>query len=591
MARHPYIPTPAERRQSRRRLVIGGAAAAGGAVGAAGIFAARRFDGDRPTPTAAPTALAIHPVATSTPATPASPAPAEGLAIEHASVAELGRALDSRDLSVRELIEGCLARIAAMDGQGPTLGAVIEVNPDALEIADARDRELASGKRRGPLHGIPVLAKDLFATADAMATTAGSLALVDNVPVRDAFVIDRLRKSGAIVLGKTNMSEWGNFRGANQTSGWSARGGQTRNPYQLDMSPWGSSSGSAVAVSAGYAPLALGVETDGSIICPASASAVVGLKPTVGLVSRSGVIPISFSQDSPGPMTRTVEDAAYLLSAIAGFDPEDPAFGEIGWSAPSASYATSPVHAPGAVDYTRYLDADGLRGARLGVARNVFSTADAGALVEAAFPTLEAAGATIVDPANIPSNGALAPGASEYEVLITEFPYALESYLATYTPNGPMLSLADIIAFNEEHADEELVYFDQVVFYRALDVASIWDVSYQNAVANNMALARNQGLDAVLDELELDALIAPTTGAPTPISLGGDDFPGACSQVSAIAGYPIISVPIGHVDGLPVGMSFMGRAFSEPLLLKLAYAFEQAYPVRRPPEYREGSSA
>ncbi len=539
--------------------------------------------------------LAPSPSATAAPAAVATPPPIatpkakDRLAIEHATVGQLRAALDARELTTRELVEACLARVEAMDGGDLGVGAVIELNPEAMDIARVRDEELARGRRRGPLHGIPFLAKDLFATADAMATTAGSLALVDNVAVRDAFVITRLREARAIVLGKANLTEWSKFQAAGQTSGWSARGGQTRNPYQLDMSPWGSSSGPAVAVAAGYVPLALGVETDGSIVCPASACAVVGMKPTVGLTSRSGVIPISFSQDSPGPMARTVEDVAYLLTVIAGYDPEDPAYGDVGWTAPAAGFTEFPVPDPGAVDYTRSLDLEGLRGARIGVARNVFYDDAASALVDAAIPALVAAGADIIDPADIPSAGDLAPGLTEYEVTLTEFPYGLERYLTTYTPNGPMWSLSDIVAFNEEHADEWAYAFGQGNFYDALQLGSVWDEYYQETVRNNIVLARDLGIDAAMDENQLDALIAPTTGAPTPISPGGDNFPGACSQVSAMAGYPMINVPVGYVDGLPVGMSFMGRAFSEATLIKLAYAFEQTYPVRYPPEYRAGS--
>jgi len=521
----------------------------------------------------------------------ASPPPPALPAIEHASVGQLRRALDGRQLSVAELVEFSLDRIAAMDGGELGLGAVIETNPSARKIARGLDRELARGKVRGPLHGIPVLVKDLFATADRMATTAGSLALLDNVVVRDAFVIERLRAAGAVVLGKTNLTEWSNFEGAPQASGWSTRGGQTRNPYRLDRSPWGSSSGSAVAVAAGYAPLALGVETDGSIVCPASATATVGLKPTVGLTSRAGVIPISFTQDSPGPMARSVEDVAYLLSAIAGFDAEDPARGEVGWTAPEAASASAPVHEPGAVDYTRFLDPDGLRGARIGVARDVFVDSAAAALVEEVLPLMAAAGATIVDPVGIIPGEPLASSATEYALTLMEFPFALEWYLAAYAPDGPIRGLSDVVAFNEAHAEEALVYFDQSGFYDALAAPSIWDDVYAETARGNLAWSREYGIDATMDAYELDALIAPTTGAPTEISLGGDDFPGACSQLPAMAGYPILNVPLGDVDGLPVGLSFMGRAFGEPTLLRLAYAFERIHPARRPPEYTEPSTA
>lgn len=513
---------------------------------------------------------------------------AASISLELASVRDLRQALDARQISAVELVQACLARIATLDPGETGLHAVIEINPRALDAAAVRDRDLARGNHRGPLHGIPVLVKDVFATVDGMANTAGSLALLTNAISREAFVITRLRQAGAIILGKTNLTEWSNFQGAGQTSGWSPRGGQTRNPYQLDHTPWGSSSGSAVAVAAGYVPLAVGVETDGSIVCPASATSTVGLKPTVGLVSRSGVIPISFSMDSPGPMARTVEDAAYLLSAIAGFDPHDPAYGDLAWLFPAARFSSFPVPDPGTLDYTQFLDPDGLRGARIGVARNVFYDDAASVLVEEMLPVLEQAGATIVDPAEIPTAGELASGLTEWTETVVEFPHALEQYLLEFT-NGPLQSLADIVTWNEAHAGEALPRYGQENFYAALESGSIWDQAYQETVAYNQEMARDAGLDAVLDEFELDALIAPTTGAPRPIAEGDDAFPGSCAQVSSLAGYPIISVPVGYVDGLPVGMSFMGRAFSEPVLLRLAYAFEQIYPVRQFPEFRLGT--
>jgi amidase len=580
---------------TRRRLIAGGAVAGAAGVGLA-VLIAGLDGGDGPseiplaavqTPT--PASTTPPPARPTTPPPTVAPTATEPLVLEHASIAQLRRALDGRRISVTELVEESLARIDRLDGGDAGLGAVIERNPDALEIARVRDQELAGGALRGPLHGIPVLVKDIFATADSMATTAGSLAMVENRVVQDATVVWRLRQAGAVVLGKTNLTEWSNFQGWVQTSGWSARGGQTRNPYQLDRTTWGSSSGSAAGVAAGYAPLALGSETDGSIVLPAAACSIVGIKPTVGLTSRAGVIPISFSQDSPGPMARTVEDAAYLLSAIAGYDENDPAYGEIGWSAPAARFADFPVHAPGSLDYTTFLDAEGLRGARIGVARNVFPDAAAGAVVEEILGVFAEAGATLVDPADIPTAGELAPGNTEFVVLITEFPYGLERYLATYTPDGPIAGVADVAAFNEINAAIELAYHDQSLMYRAQEVGSIWDAYYQETVQGNLRLARDQGLDAVLDELELDALIAPTCGAPTIISLGGDDYRGSCAQVSAIAGYPIVNVPVGYVDGLPLGISFMGRAFSEPTLLKLAFAFEQAHPVRQAPRFRLGT--
>ena len=581
---HPQSRAP---RLTRRHVVAGGVIYLAG-VGSVVAARALTHHENSAAPSTPTDTLAASPPATpaTSPSVIASASGAASLDIESASVRELRQAIDNHQLSVVELVQSCLDRIAELDSGPLGLHAMIEVNPRALRVAELRDRELARGQHHGPLHGIPVVVKDVFATADKMSTTAGSLVLTNNTVKRDAFVISRLRAAGAVILGKANLTEWSNFQGAGQTSGWSTRGGQTRNPYHLEMSPWGSSSGSAVAAAAGYAPLALGVETDGSIVTPASATATVGLKPTVGLTSREGVIPITFTMDSPGPMARTVEDVAFLLSAIAGYDPDDLAYGEFEWLSPAARFAEFPVPEPGAIDYTRYLDADGLRGARIGVARSLFYDDDASILVEEVLPILEEAGATIVDPADIPTAGDLVSGDSEWLEMAPVFPFALERYLANYTPDGPLLSLADIVAWNEEHADEALTRYGQETFYAALEAGTIWDAEFQETVAYNKELARSAGIDAVLDEYELDALIAPTTGAPRRIDAGDAEFPGACSQISAIAGYPIISVPVGYIDGLPVGMSFMGRAFSEPTLLRLAYAFEQRYPVRQPPTFK-----
>lgn len=568
----------------RRQLVVGGLSTAASAATVAGWQ--RRHQPSSPAAGQATPAATPPPPGTTPAATPS--AGAIGGPLEYATVAQLRGALDRQRLSTVELVDHCLARIGALDDGENGLGAAIELNPDARDIAHTLDQELRAGRRRGPLHGIPILVKDVFATADQMATTAGSYALLANRPVRDAFVIDRLRQAGAIVLGKANLTEWCNFKGSVQTSGWSSRGGQTRNPYRLSHTAWGSSSGSAVAVSAGYVPLALGVETDGSIVCPASATAVVGLKPTVGLTSRSGVISLSFTQDSPGPLARSVEDVAYLLTAIAGADPTDYSAGPDGWSAPGASSAT-PVPAPATIDYTRFLDPNGLNGARIGVARNLFFDADASATVESVLPMLSAAGATLLDPANMPSLDVLSTGELEYTILITEFPYVLETYLRTLTPDGPMATLADIVAYNEAHPDQALAVFDQATFYSALDSGSVTDGWYRTTLDEGLPLAREYGIDALLDENELDAVIAPTVAAPTPISPTGDSFPGSSSQISAIAGYPILNVPAGFVGDLPVGISFIGRAFSEPTLLKLGYAFERLNPARRPPEFRLGT--
>lgn len=585
---------------STRRALIGAGVATAAAVTVSGI-AVWRQGADAPlAPAPATTApQAVVPAEAPT-ATRAAAAPVAGRrptatptaafsAMEQASVAELRAALDGRGLSVRELVQASLDRIADRDTGDLGLGSVIEVNPEALEIAAIRDEELARGESRGPLHGIPVLVKDLLATADGMATTAGSVALLGNPAVRDATLVARLREAGAIVLGKTNMTEWSNFMGTVQTSGWSARGGQTRNPYRLDSSPWGSSSGSAVAVAAGLAPLAIGVETDGSITCPASATSVVAMKPTVGLTSRTGIIPISFTQDSPGPMGRSVADVAALLTVMAGYDPTDPSNGELGWSAPAAAYAPTPVGPPGSVDYTRYLDREALRGARIGVARDLFREEAANGLMDDILPLLIAAGATVIDPVGIASVGSLSSGITEYQVLVTEFRYGLEAYFATHTPGGSIMSIADLVAFNNANADQEMLYHDQAVFLSAMETGSIWDTWYRRMVESNLRLARDEGIDATIAEHRLDALIAPSAGPPTLISLGGDNFTGSSSQLSAMAGYPVISVPLGYVDGLPVGLSFMGAAFSDATLIGLGYAFEQLNPVRQAPEFRLGT--
>lgn len=582
---------------SRRSLLAGGAVAFAAGASASALAVWQQTHGAGPkedpfTPLAIVPPLAMSPAAaTPRPAAPAaSPSPSIALdSISDATVVELRQALDAGALSVRELLEACVARIDELDGGELGLGSIIETNPEVLEIARARDRELRRGQSRGPLHGIPIVVKDLLATADGMSTTAGSLALLDNPVARDAFLITRLRESGAILLGKANMTEWSNFKGTVQTSGWSARGGQTRNPYRLDYSPWGSSSGSAVAVAAGLVPLAIGVETDGSITCPASATATVGLKPTVGLTSRSGVIPISYTQDSPGPMGRTVADVAALLTAIAGYDPEDPGSGALGWTAPAAAFPSSPIGPVGSIDYTEFLDPDGLRGARIGVARNLIYEPNAIALIEAILPDLEAAGARVIDPVYVASVDSLASGVDEYQVLVTEFRYGLEAYFANYTPDGAIMSVADLIAFNEANAEEELTYHDQAVFHGALAAGTIWDDWYRDLVTSNLTRARDEGIDAALAEHRLDALIAPSAGPPTLISLGGDDFNGSSSQISAMAGYPVISVPLGYVDGLPVGLSFMGSAFSDGLLLKLASGFEAIHPVREMPGYGLGT--
>lgn len=585
---------------SRRVLVGGGAIAAVVAGGAA--WALQGGDGSGsptpppsdvagnagatapasapPTPTQAPTVV---------PTTMSSPTPAAVTAdslIVESTIADIRAALDSGDVTIVDLVQASLDRIAGMDGDDTDFGlhAVIETNPDALAIATTLDEELRNGQSRGPLHGIPVLVKDVFASADGLKTAAGSLALAENTVVEDSFVVQRLREAGIVLLGKANMSEWAGFRSSGLGSGWSGRGGQAVNPYQLDKSPWGSSSGSAIAVAASYVPLALGTETDGSIVCPASACGVVGLKPTVGLVSRRGVIPIGFSQDSPGPFGRTVRDVALLLSAIAGFDDEDPSNGEFADSAPASEFDSSPIQAPGDLDYTATLDENALNGKRIGVARSLFGwDASADAMMEETIATLQAAGAEIVDDLYFEGEFDVE---LEYVVLITEFAYGTQQFFDRFMPDGPIASLADVIAFNDDHAAEELDFGDQVVLERALDVGPIDDPGYEDARATMHRATRQDGIDAMMDAAGIDALIAPTAPVPAEVSSYGDPgFAGSSATPAAMAGYPSISIPIGLVDNLPVGMNIFGRAFSERTLLEIAYGCEQILRARVPPSY------
>ena len=489
---------------------------------------------------------------------------------EETGVAALQARMARGELSARALVAAYLARIAALDRQGPQLRSVIETNPDALAIADVLDAERRAKGARGPLHGIPVLLKDNIDTADRNTTTAGSLALLGSVAPRDAPVARRLREAGAVLLGKANLSEWANFRSSRSVSGWSARGGQCRNPYALDRNPCGSSSGSGVAVSASLTALAVGTETDGSIVCPATTNGVVGIKPTVGLVSRSGIVPISASQDTAGPLARTVADAAALLSALAGSDPADPAT------------ADADRHK---ADYTRFLQADGLRGARIGVARNLAGFhPDTDALFERAVADLERLGAEVIDPADVPHVQEL--GDPELEVMLHEIKAGLAAYLAALGPAAPIRTLADAIAFNERNRAREMPYFGQELFLRAEAKGPLTTPAYREALTLCRRLSRAEGLDAVLDKHRLDALVAPT-GAPAWVSdpVSGDHYVGGNSTPAAVAGYPSLSLPMGFVFGLPVGLSFIGRAWSEPVLVRLAFAFEQATRHRRPPRF------
>jgi len=451
------------------------------------------------------------------------------------------------------------------------VNSVIEVNPDALAIADQLDRERRERGPRGPMHGIPVLIKDNVATADRMMTTAGSLALVGSKPPRDSFVARRLRESGAVILGKTNLSEWANIRSSHSTSGWSGRGGLTRNPYALDRNACGSSSGSGAAASANLCAAAVGTETDGSVVCPSSVNGVVGIKPTVGLVSRSGIIPISHTQDTAGPMARTVADAAALLTALAAVDPDD-----------SATLASQ---RQGDADYTRHLDIRGLNGARIGVARKLFGIGEAvDKLMDEALAALKSQGAILVDPADIPSLGKF--GDSEFEVLLYELKADLNKYLDGLGPGAPVHTLGDVIAFNEKHRDREMPYFGQDIFIKAEAKGPLTEKAYLDALANDVKQSRAEGIDAVMDKFQLDALVAPTSGPAWLTDLiDGDHDSGGSSTPAAVAGYPNINVPAGFVRGLPVGISFFGRAYSEPALIRIAYAFEQATRFRRGPQF------
>jgi amidase len=491
-----------------------------------------------------------------------------------ATIADLQQMMASGHLTSRQLVDVYLGRIDRIDRDGPRLNSIIEVNPAAQQIADERDEERAHGHVRGPLHGIPILLKDNVDTADGMQTAAGSLALVGRPAPRDSTTAARLRDAGAVILGKTTLSEWANFRGNHSTSGWSGRGGQCNNPYAIDLNPCGSSSGSGAATSANLTSVSIGTETDGSIVCPAHLNGVVGIKPTVGLTSRAGVVPISHSQDTVGPHGRTMADAATVLGALTGVDPRDP--------------ATSASQGHFFRDYRPFLDNDGLHGARIGVATDfVGLSAKSDAVFAENLEALKAGGATLVD-VSFPHIAEINAGAAEFTVLLFDFKGDLNKYLASRT-GVPIHTLADAIAFNLAHAEDELLFFGQEVFVASQafdldDPATI--AAYKKALARDHVIGGSEGIDLLLQQHNLQAIVAPTGNPAWPTDLSnGDAFGFGSSSPAAIAGYPLINVPAGLVFGVPVGISFMGTAFSEPTLIKLASGFEHVTKARRRPQF------
>jgi amidase len=489
--------------------------------------------------------------------------------LQEITVSDFQERMKSGELTAQKAVALYLERIEEIDRRGPALNSVIETNPDALALAKSLDDEYRSKGPRGPLHGVPVLLKDNIDTNDRMETTAGSLALLGTPKPPDAFLVQRLRAAGAVILGKTNLSEWANFRSTHSTSGWSARGGQTKNPYALDRNPCGSSSGSGVAISANLALLAIGTETDGSIVCPASMNGIVGIKPTLGLVSRTGIIPISHTQDTAGPMARTVRDAAVLLSVMTGPDPRDPA------TASSIGKASS--------DYTKFLDPNGLRGARIGIARQYFEIGPAvAAVMEDCIALMKEAGAEIIDPADLPTFDTWRD--TETTVLLYEFKAGLNKYLSQR--GGQVRSLSDCLAFNRAYRAQEMPFFEQELMEQAQAKGTLAAKEYKDALAENRRLTRKEGIDLVLNKQKLDAIVGPTAG-PAFLTdfVRGDRIGSGCASPPAVSGYPHITVPAGFKFGLPFGISFFGRQWSEPVLLRLAFAFEQVRRARRLPSY------
>jgi len=564
MPRKPPSASTANRRSFLQTAFVGGAGAALGSLSPA-MGAARA------------SSLMPDPRAESDPTPRGAEVKSEvkSFDLDEITISQLQEGMKSGKFTARSLVEKYASRIDEIDkpteNRGPAVNSILELNPDALAIADALDQERKAKGARGPLHGIPVLIKDNIATADKMMTTAGSLALLGAKSTKDSFVAQKLRAAGAVILGKTNLSEWANIRSSHSTSGWSGRGGLTRNPYALDRNPCGSSSGTGAGISANLCAVGIGTETDGSIVCPSSANGLAGIKPTVGLISRSGIIPISHTQDGAGPMCRTVRDAAILLGALTGVDPED--------SATAASQGKSYS------DYAQFCDPNGLKGARIGVARKYAGFSDpVDALLEQSLDALKKAGATLVDPADIETLGKF--GDSELLVLLYELKSDLNAYLARLGPGAPVRTLKDIIDFNERNRQKEMPYFGQDTFIKSEAKGPLTEKEYLDALAKNHQLARVEGIDALMDKHKLDAIVAPTGGPAWLTDLvNGDAFAGGSSNAAAVAGYPNINVTAGFISGLPVGISFFGRAWSEPTLIRLAYAFEQTTNARQAPRF------
>lgn len=490
--------------------------------------------------------------------------------IEELTIGQLQQGYKEGKYTVQAVVKTYLDRINEIDKNGPNLNSIIEINPDAIGIAEELDKEAAAGKSRGPMYGVPVILKDNIDTHDRMPTTAGATALKNSFPKTDSYVARKLREAGAVIIAKSNLSEWANFRAKMSSSGWSGVGGQTRNPYVLDRNPCGSSSGSGVAVSANLCIVAIGTETNGSIVCPSNNNGVVGIKPTVGLLSRSGIVPISFTQDTPGPMGRTVEDVALTLGVLTGVDSSD--------SKTVASQGKSYT------DYTRFLKKDGLQGKRIGLLKKAMGFSDkVDTLMNKAVADLKANGAVVVE-IEFPKN--LNYEDPSYQVLLYEFKDGLNKYLAGRGSDSPVKNLKELIEFNKSDSIE-LRYFDQSILEQAEKKGDLNSAEYKKALATMTKATREDGIDKVMNTFNIDAIIAPT-GSPawkTDLVLG-DHFVGGSSSLAAISGYPAITVPMGFVDDLPVGITFFGKAWNEPLLLEIAYSYEQGTKHRKPPKYR-----